>query len=142
MWSLFKDMLKAILPWVISKPPLNKRQRIQKRQIKNGQSREIGNIRQTRHRTKTKHKQNIICVGHHHTQNTTQRQTKQKTQHRKPKRSTTLTTPTPLQHLNTNVYKVCLTYFNQQKENVWGCIAQKAHYILGIFNGKFALLSM
>jgi hypothetical protein len=59
-------------------------------------------------------KQNIICVGHHHTQDTRQRQTKQKTQHRKPKRSTTLSTPTPLQHLNTNVYKVCLTYFNQQ----------------------------
>ena len=70
-------MLKAILLWVISNAPLNKRHKIQKRQIKNGQSREIGNIRQTRHRTKTKHKQNIICVGHHHTQDTRQRQTKQ-----------------------------------------------------------------
>jgi hypothetical protein len=74
-------MLKAILLWVISNAPLNKRHKIQKRQIKNGQSREIGNIRQTRHRTKTKHKQNIICVGHHHTQDTRQRQTKQKTEH-------------------------------------------------------------
>jgi hypothetical protein len=99
-------------------------------------------IHKTQDKDKQNKKQNIICVGHHHTQDTRQRQTKQKTQHRKPKRSTTLSTPTPLQHLNTNVYKVCLTYFNQQKENVWGYVAQKAHNILGIFNGKFALLSM
>ena len=38
--------------------------------IKNGQSREIGNIRYTRQR-QTKQKHNTICVGHHHTQTNT-----------------------------------------------------------------------
>jgi hypothetical protein len=35
--------------------------------IKNGQSRETGNIGYTRRR-KTKQKHNTICVGHHYTQ--------------------------------------------------------------------------
>jgi hypothetical protein len=34
--------------------------------LKNGQSRETGNIRYTRQR-KTKEEHNIICVGHHYT---------------------------------------------------------------------------
>jgi len=38
--------------------------------IKNGQSREIGNIRYTRQR-QTKQKHNTICVGHYHTQTNT-----------------------------------------------------------------------
>ena len=38
--------------------------------IKNGQSRETGNIRYTRQR-KTKQKHNAIFVGHHHAQTNT-----------------------------------------------------------------------
>jgi len=38
--------------------------------IKNGQSRETGNIGYTRWR-KTKQKHNTICVGHHYTQTNT-----------------------------------------------------------------------
>ena len=38
--------------------------------IKNGQSRESGDIGYTRRR-KTKQKHNTICVGHHHTQTNT-----------------------------------------------------------------------
>ena len=38
--------------------------------IKNGQSRETGNIGYT-WRRKTKQKHNTICVGHHYTQNNT-----------------------------------------------------------------------
>jgi len=38
--------------------------------IKNGQSRETGNIGYTRRR-KTKQKHNTICVGHHYTQTCT-----------------------------------------------------------------------
>ena len=40
--------------------------------IKNGQSRETGNIGYTRRRkTKQKQKYNTICVGHHYTQTNT-----------------------------------------------------------------------
>ena len=38
-----------------------------RRAVKNGQSRETGNIRYTRLR-KTKQKHNTICVGHHYSQ--------------------------------------------------------------------------
>jgi len=38
--------------------------------VKNGQSRETGNIGHTRRR-KTKQKHNTICVGHHYTQTNT-----------------------------------------------------------------------
>ena len=38
--------------------------------IKNGQSREIGNLGHTRQR-KTKQKHNTICVGHHYMQTNT-----------------------------------------------------------------------
>ena len=40
------------------------------RTIKNGQSRETGNIGHTRRR-KTKQKHNTICVGHHYSQTNT-----------------------------------------------------------------------
>jgi len=36
--------------------------------VKNRQSRETGNIRYTRHKTKAEKKTITICVGHHHTQ--------------------------------------------------------------------------
>jgi len=46
---------------------LNRRKGIPKRAIKNGQSREIGNIGYTRRRRR-KQKHHTICVGHHYVQ--------------------------------------------------------------------------
>jgi Mlc titration factor MtfA (ptsG expression regulator) len=54
------------------------------RVMKNGQSNETGNIWYTRHKTKTNKQSknhNIICVEHHHTQDTRRGQTNQKTQY-------------------------------------------------------------
>ena len=48
--------------------------------IKNGQSRETGNIGYTR-QDEDKKNHNTICVGHLHTQDIRRRQTKQNTQH-------------------------------------------------------------
>jgi hypothetical protein len=39
--------------------------------IKNGQSRETGNIGYTRRKKKTKQKHNAICVGHHYAKTNT-----------------------------------------------------------------------